>query len=626
MKTFVAAAWVLLAMQQVPPRPTFKSGVIAIEVDVVVTDRSDRPVRGLDKDDFTITEDDRPVEMATFAAIDLPEAPPGATIPPADRSGSAHASNDQSQDGRVILIVLDDGLVNLSAARMVTVKSIARRAVERLGPSDLAGVVTTSGKRGGQAEFTTEKWRLLDAIDRYVPQSEFAPPAIAAPAGSSVGPVESHAERLDDIRIQAAMIGLTSAVKGLSTILHRRKSVLYVSQGLPVSLEEIIKDPRIASAWYAIREFFETAQRNNIAIYTVDPCGLETGGGCTPDSRRTLRTIAESTGGFAIVDTNAPELGVERVVAESGAYYFMTYYSPSRSNDGKHHRIKVTARRADVQVRSREDYWSPKSATAAPAAAPLDALLGAPIQTRGLTMRVVAIPAPLATEPSAAVLVGIELPSTAAGRAGRIDFTVLAIDEDGKTRARLRFNTSFTPPTPATPAWTHTGSRIDIPPGRYQIRVAAVGEDKTAGSVFTELTVPKFDTDLGVGGLSLGGAAPAASGSVDRLRGMLPLVPLASHDLAPNSTIEAQLPIRVSAKAAASKALTLSATLTRPDGTTVQLDRVDADAAGYAKRSGKVYRVRIPQPLAPGAYRLVVDATLSRTQISREVAFRIASR
>ena len=97
------------------------------------------------------------------------------------------------------------------------------------------------------------------------------------------------------------MDGLTSAMKGLGTILHRRKSVLFVSQGFPASLEDIIKDPRTGSAWGSIREFFDTAQRNNIAIYTVDPCGLEMGGGCNSQSRQNLRTIAENTNGFATV-------------------------------------------------------------------------------------------------------------------------------------------------------------------------------------------------------------------------------------------------------------------------------------------------------------------------------------
>ena len=422
------------------------------------------------------------------------------------------------------------------------------------------------------------------------------------------------------------MVGLTTAIRSLGTIRHRRTSLLFVSQGFPAPLEDIIRDLRVGEVWDSIREFLQTAQRQNIAIYTVDPCGLETDLACNSASRQSLRTIAENTNGFATLDTNAPELGVERMVAESGTYYFLAYYSPSPPNDGKRHRIKVTTRRTDVEVRAREEYVSPaKAPKAVPAMAPVDALLGSPIQARGLTMRIVAIPAPLERAPSAAVIVGIELPSAAVGQARRVDFAVAAIDDGGKTRARLRFTTNFAPPTAATPAWTHTGSRIDIAPGRYQIRVAAVGSDSTQGSVFTELTVPRFDAELGVGGLSLGAPVPAGSDGSDRLRDVLPLVPYATRDFAPTAAIEAQLPIRVSSKMASSP-IAVTTTLSRPDGTTIQLDRANAaSAAEYAKPSGKVYRVAVPRRLAPGAYRLAVDVSLARAQVSREVAFRIVS-
>ena len=148
-KTFLSAVLLLLAAQQAPPpKPGFKSSVTVVEVDVVVTDKSGRPVRGLRREDFEISEDGSPVEIATFSAVDVPEAPRDSIIPPPDRSGSAIASNDQAQDGRLILIVLDDLQVSFTAGRMATVKSVARRAVERLGPADLAGVMTTSGRLG----------------------------------------------------------------------------------------------------------------------------------------------------------------------------------------------------------------------------------------------------------------------------------------------------------------------------------------------------------------------------------------------------------------------------------------------------------------------------------------------
>ena len=45
-----------------------------------------------------------------------------------------------------------------------------------------------------------------------------------------------------------------------------------------------------------------TAQRSNVAVYTVDPCGLESDAACTRTSRQNLRTIAEATGGFAVIE------------------------------------------------------------------------------------------------------------------------------------------------------------------------------------------------------------------------------------------------------------------------------------------------------------------------------------
>ena len=169
-------------------------------------------------------------------------------------------------------------------------------------------------------------------------------------------------------------------------------------------------------------------------------------------------------------------------------------------------------------------------------------------------MRVVAIPAPLSTAPSAAVIVGIELPTAVAARAGRVEFHIVAMDQEGKTRSRVRFTTNFAASEKTSSPWTRTGSRIDLPPGEYQIRVAAAGADKSQGSVFVDVSVPKFDVELGVGGLSLGAASPVAATAADRLRGVLPLMPLATNELAPGTAVSAQLPIRVSSKAASGSA------------------------------------------------------------------------
>jgi VWFA-related protein len=623
-KTCLSAVLVLLAAQQAPPLgPGFKSGVTVVEVDVVVTDKAGRPVRGLRSEDFEIAEDGRPVEIATFSAVDVPEAPRESISPPTDRSGSAFASNEHPDDGRLILIVLDDIQMSFTAGRMAWVKSVARRAVERLGPRDLAGVVTTSGRLGGQAEFTRDKLRLLDAIDRFVPRGAHDLPEIAAsPSAPGAGPPP---ESLADRKTLSPMSGLIVAARALGSIPHRRKGVLMISQGLPVRLEDISRGPRLGAAAESIREFLLTAQRNNVAVYTFDPCGLELNRSCNRESRQNLRTMAEGTGGFAVVNANAPEAAIDRMLAENGTYYLIGYNSPAPPHDGRHHRITVRTRAPDVELRARAGYNSPTEAPKTIPATPLELLTRSAIQTRGLPMRVVAIPAPLPSEPSATVIVGIELPTDVAARAGRIEFVIVAIDAEGKTRSRVRFPTDFASAAKTSSAWTRTGSRIDLPPGEYQIRVAAAGGDNSRGSVFTEVLVPKFDAALGVGGLSLGAPSPIAVTAADRLRSVLSLVPLATNELAPGAAVSAQLPIRISSKAS-SGPLTITATLVRADGTTLPLDRHEAASRDYATAAGKVYRVPLPQELTAGRYRVIVASTLGRTTVAREVAFSVLSR
>lgn len=616
MRTILLPVLLLLlaAPQQPPSQPTFKSSVTVVEVDVVVTDKSQRPVRGLRRGDFEVFEDGRPVEVVTFSEVHVPEAPPP-LMPPDDRSGSAFASNEQPDNGRMILIVLDDLQLGFSAGRVATVKSVARRAVEKLGPADVAGVLTTSGRLGSQAEFTADKRRLIEAINRFVPQVEYELPAIAdalpLPPGGN-----SRAERAS--RTRSSMMGLTVAARALGSIPHRRKGVLLISQGFPETLGEIIRNPGAGAAYEAIRLFLETAQRSNVAVYTVDPCGLELDAGCTRQTRQNLRTIAEVTGGFATVDTNAPEGAVDRMMRETGAHYLIGYASPAPPNDGKHHRISVRTRVADVEIHSREGYDSPRRAAKIAPAAPLEALTRSVLQTRGQTMRIVAIPAPLPAEPLATVIVGVELPTADAVRTGRIAFAVVAIDEQGKTRAQLRFTTNFAASPRTASPWTRTGSRIDLPPGRYQIRVAADGGSDARGSVFTEVSVPRFDTGLGVGGLSLGAASPLAVTDADRLRGVLSLVPLATNEVAPGTPVDVQLPIKVSSKAAANP-LTITTTLVRGDGTILPLDRLQPAGGEYAAPAGKIYRVPLPPALPPGRHRVVVEATLGRTKIVREL-------
>lgn len=620
----LSAALIFILAQGAASQPTFKSGVNVIEVDVVVTTKAGRPIRGLRQEDFEVFEDGKPVDVVTFVAVDLPQAPVDSSIPAPDLSGSSVASNHQPDDGRVMLIVLDDYHVRFDAGYMVRTKAIARTLVERLGPSDQAAVFATSGRSAMQAEFTGDKARLVEAIDQFFPQSERTASesevnnALGRTAGAPGGGTSGF---VGELKARWAMDGLSNAAKALAEIPHRRKAILFVSEGLPVSVEEIISNSSASAAWSSLRDFILTAQRSNVAVYPVDPCGLSAE--CSTSAQQNLRTLAEATGGFAVVNTNNPEASVERIVAENGTYYLLGYSSPAPSNDGRSHRISVRTRVPDAEVRARTGYLSPRRANKpATATSPLDNVLNAPIQTRGLHMRVATVPSPLGASPNAAIVVAIELPAKEAVAAAKIEFRVVAVDRDGKVRAGQRFSNTFETSVASPAGWTRLRTHLAVAPGRYQVRVAAVGANKTQGSVFTEVNVPKFDGDLVLGGLSIVAPKPGAVVNEKDVSRVLPLAPLANRDLPANVPIAAEVPIRIASKAA-SGPLTITTTLVGPDGGTVQLDNAARDASAYATASGGVYRIALPPTLAAGSYRLVVEARAGRARATREVAIRV---
>jgi len=118
------------------------------------------------------------------------------------------------------------------------------------------------------------------------------------------------------------------------------------------------------------------AQRSNVTFYTVDPRGLIAGGDDASTQHKisygdlrdfymtqisTLKTLAEQTGGFALVDTNDFEKGLRRIDAETSDYYLLGYTSSNPDLYPLRRKIKVEVTRPGVEVASyTPEYFLPK--------------------------------------------------------------------------------------------------------------------------------------------------------------------------------------------------------------------------------------------------------------------------
>jgi VWFA-related protein len=142
---------------------TFQSKVELITVDAVVLDPAGKPVRGLTRDDFVLTEDGRPKDIASFEAYALEPRPEEETpaAPP------AVASNGQTQHrtGRAFALLVDDLRIQRQDSDSMR-QAVARFIQASLSNGDEVTVGTTSGKAWWSARIPEGRDDLLAVLKR----------------------------------------------------------------------------------------------------------------------------------------------------------------------------------------------------------------------------------------------------------------------------------------------------------------------------------------------------------------------------------------------------------------------------------------------------------------------------
>ena len=262
---------------------------------------------------------------------------------------------------------------------------------------------------------TTDRNRLR-AIDRAVGEA-FDPRQLIERATqlSSLG--ESR------WRAHVAFKTAIETVRGLEQIRHRRKAFLYVSAGYNFNpFDDSRVNARIESMQEAgffrdgdvrLPEFDEPAldqfattdafgevfsdsdlhnellllideaNRANVSFYTIDVRGLTTIPDLDFDLRTTewneyirkqhtsLRTLAELTGGIAVVNRNTFREAFTEIDAETSDYYVLGFYSSNPDETRRTRELRVEVARDGAEVRSRTHYLLPfpDAAPAAPAGA-----------------------------------------------------------------------------------------------------------------------------------------------------------------------------------------------------------------------------------------------------------------
>lgn len=632
--------------------PIFRSGVENVEVDAIVTDRDGKFVRNLTRDDFEVLQDGKVQPLALVTLVEHP-VPTTLAPPSAVPTDPDVATNAGSNEGRIYVLVLDG--LHVSEVNRTKVVAIARLFVEQyLGPGDMMAVLHIGGTAPFSQDITRSRVRLLNSIEKFrggndIPSESRSTTEtqeatqITLPDGTTSSLIVADLfETERALQTTRTLDALRQIATRLGSVRGRRKSLIFVSEGFTspqgssnpadafnadASRTRAIAD----SIEIALRDAARAATLSDVTIYTVDPRGLQANAGrgdiltsdetnsqAREDARalQSMRDVAGLTGGTAIVNTNNLAAGLQRMVVENSSYYVIAFTPTPMPRDGKLHKLEVRVKPRGLNVKARRGYIAE---SAAPKAVPnpksgmsvetVDALRR-PVPTTGLSVSLFAA-AFRKDARQASVLIGTELQGRELHLSDNapIEISYAMFDNVGKLTAsktiNLKANLRPESRTRAETGGLRVLQRLDVPPGRYQIRVAANQPGSATGSVVHDIDVPDFSTTLAVSGIVLTSHAAAAAATVvadDALRTALPDPPGALRSFTGDDVVTLMAEVYDNRPSPGS--LLVNVTITTPAGDVIRKVPAVQEAASQTR-----YTATLPmEGLAAGQYVLIVDA------------------
>jgi hypothetical protein len=380
----------------------------------------------------------------------------------------------------------------------------------------------------------------------------------------------------------------------------------------------------------------------NMTIHVVDPVGLETLmnsplGGASPDTiqerQANLHQPADMTGGRTVLNTNAPETAVPAILDESQSYYLLGF-SASDPAGTKLHRIEVKVNRPGVQVRSRTGYVGNDEAVARSGTAPdapLTTTISGVLPATDIPLALVA--APFATPGKAtgtvAVTLGVQQGNSTsadarqpAARPGPETLHVVVAALDRKARVVASREQTAVVGGGAVSGYDLL-SRLELEPGRYEIRVAMDAPSGRRGSVFAFVDVPNFSRDdLTLTGVAIGTSPATPAAPADLLTDLMPIPPTARRTFA--RAEQASAFVRVQQGGNRSDPVTIVGRIVDTDGHVVRDDTQTFAADRFAATRGADYQLDLRvADLSPGDYLLSIEATSGKKSQRRNVRFSV---
>ena len=389
------------------PGPDFQSGITLVTLVVVPRDRDGLFLDDLIARDFVVVDEGEVREVASLVRVQAGRvseqlapglrAQNGLLLPPPPRP-------PDELTGRLFMILVDDlhipaGLTPRARTAFVDMAENLihegdQFAVVSTGPSAIAlGVTTDRSLLPSLADrITGDGFDPNELIQNFPPRPGYTPELMAR-AGVAFATISNVVESLEQVQHLRKVVVYFSGGYDLNPFLAERRGYHgegggepgLVNQGIARLLRQdaplgdvdgMEGDGDLARR---IDELAEAANRANAAFYTVDPRGLAaarpgaadfllTGRGSFDEwsftTQNSLRSLAEQTGGRAMINRNDFDDVFREIDAETSDYYILGFAltDPERTVRTRRLLVRVRGRgRVEVQHRTHYTYFGAAS-------------------------------------------------------------------------------------------------------------------------------------------------------------------------------------------------------------------------------------------------------------------------
>lgn len=339
--------------QQEKPQGQFEGQVNVNEVllDVLVTDAKGNVIVGLDKNDFVVTENGKPVALTGvtfYSNRRLVESSP--------MLAKQGISVEQVPEDRYFILLFEDQkdtaqeAPRLLSQQMEAAKRARGWIESEMLPNDWVAVASYDTRLKVQQDFTRDRKALIEAVGDAMKGKDREgnyPSRIDTSKGPSLLAGLPKGQELRDktTTLYEAMQALARSAGNV----RGRKNLLLFTFGLPGRVDTF-------GHYVPDKRFFEpTVQAlnaNNVAAYTIDltPPAVE------HTLSDALNKLADDTGGryfFNVTNFSTP---LDQVAQENNGYYLLSYTSEQPAGKSGFQEVEVKTANPEFRVKARRGY------------------------------------------------------------------------------------------------------------------------------------------------------------------------------------------------------------------------------------------------------------------------------